>query len=123
MKLLHALALSVGVAGAALFAGPTQAATTTNQTASLRELGADGQTFYTAAQVGVSRRAFRAQCAAGQDSGVCECLAAAYAQALTPPEVDLAAAMISSKPGMTRRAMAAFTTAEAQAAARAHVEE
>lgn len=122
MKLLHVLALSAGVAGAALFAGPTQAATTTNQTASLTELGADAQTYYSEAEVGVSRRAFRAQCTTQQDAGVCECLAAAYAQTLTPPEVNLAAAMMSPKALMKTRAMNAFSTPEAREAARAHVE-
>ncbi len=84
MKLIHALALSAGIAGAALFAGPTQAATQTNQTTSLRDLGADAKTYYSDADVGVARRAFRAQCATTEDAGVCDCLAAGYSQSLTP---------------------------------------
>lgn len=123
MKFLHVIALSAGLAGAALFAGPTQAATTTNQTVSLTALGADGQSFYTEQDVATARRAFRAKCSAQEDAGVCECLAAAYAQALTPPEVNLASAMIGSRALMKTRAMRAFTTPEAQEAARAHVAE
>jgi hypothetical protein len=112
MKLIHALALSAGLAGAALFASPTLADTTTNQTASLRNLGADAKTFYSEADVGVARRAFRAKCATTEDAGVCDCLASGYSQSLTPPK-----ALMKSK------AMNAFTTPEAQEAARAHVEE
>jgi hypothetical protein len=123
MKLLHVVALSAGLAGAALFASPTQAATATNQTASLTEQGADAQTFYSESEVGVARRGFRAKCSTHEDSGVCECLAAAYAQALTPPEVNLAAAMIGPRSLMKTRAMRAFASAEAQEVARAHVEQ
>ena len=54
MKFLHVIALSAGLAGAALFAGPTQAATTTNQTVSLTALGADGQSFYTEQDVAIN---------------------------------------------------------------------
>jgi hypothetical protein len=123
MKLIHALALSAGLAGAALFASPTLADTTTNQTASLRNLGADAKTFYSEADVGVARRAFRAKCATTEDAGVCDCLASGYSQSLTPPEVNLAAAMMAPKALMKSKAMNAFTTPEAQEAARAHVEE
>lgn len=123
MKLFHVMALSAGLAGAALFAGPTQAATSTNQTVSLTELGADAKSFYSEAEVGVARRAFRTQCTAQADAGVCDCLAAVYAQTLTPPEVNLATAMLDSTGRRSAQAMRSFSTPEAQAAARSHVEE
>ncbi len=120
MKFLPILALSAGLAGAALLAGPTQAATATNQTISL---GADAQSIYTPAQVGMSRRNFRARCTTQEDAGYCECLTAVYAQTLTPPELDLASAMMSPRALMKTRAMNAFATPEARDAAVAHVEE
>lgn len=123
MKLIHALALSAGLAGAALFASPTLADTSTNQTTSLRDLGADAKTYYSDADVGVARRAFRAQCSATEDAGVCDCLAAGYSQSLTPPEVNLATAMLAPKALMKSKAMNSFSTPEAQEAARTHVEE
>lgn len=119
MKFFHILALSAGLAGAALFADPTKAATT-NQTASLSELGADAQSYYSEAEVGSARRAFRAQCSLKQDAGVCDCLAAAYAQALTPPELKLAAAIVAGRQG--QGAARSFSTPEAEAAARTHIE-
>ena len=122
MRILHVVALSAGLAGAALFTNPGQAATVTNQTAALNELGADAQSFYSAEQVGVSRRASRAKCTTLEDAGTCDCLASGYAQTLTPPEVDLAAAMLSTKARIKARAMNAFSTPEARDAARAHVE-
>ena len=123
MKILPVFALCAGLAGAALLAGPTQAATVTNQTISLSELGADAQSTYTPAQVGVSRRNFRAQCTKQEDASYCECLTAVYAQALTPPELDLASAMMSPRALMKTRAMNAFSTPEARDAAVAHVED
>jgi hypothetical protein len=123
MKLIHVVALSAGLAGATLFAGPSVAETTTNQTSSLRELGADAKTFYSETDVGEARRAFRTQCTTQKDPGACDCLAAGYAQSLTPPEVNLATSMISQKKAQKTKALKAFSTPEALEAARAHVEE
>lgn len=57
----------------------------------------DAQTSYSAEEVGIARRAFRAKCVRYQPAERCECYTAGFAQALTPPELRLATALLPSR--------------------------
>lgn len=57
----------------------------------------DAQTTYSAQEVAVARQAFRAQCVRYQPAERCECYTAGLAQALTPPELRLATALLPTR--------------------------
>jgi len=57
----------------------------------------DAQTNASAAEVGVTRRAYRAACERHQSAGFCECVAAGMAQVLMPAEMRIAARTIRER--------------------------
>ncbi len=94
MKTISCLALAVGLLAGVAFAGPEATTVAT---------GGDAQSTYSAAEVGVARRAYRAQCTRYQPADMCECLTSGFAQALSPAEVRLAAAQLSVRFGRDER--------------------
>jgi hypothetical protein len=76
--------------------------------------GADAQSAYGAAEIGVSRRAYRAQCTRFQPVDLCECLTAGYAQILSPDEVRFATAELATRFGRTEAAKATAVRALAR---------
>jgi hypothetical protein len=71
----------------------------------------DAQTAYSAQEIAVARRAFRSQCVLYQPAERCECYTAGFAQALTPPELRLATALLSTRFASTEARRARATQA------------
>lgn len=78
----------------------------------------DAQTAYSAQEVAVARRAFRAQCVRYQPAERCECYTAGFAQALTPPELRLATALLPTRFSSSETVRARATNAAMSSATR-----
>lgn len=83
----------------------------------------DAQTAYSAEEVGVARRAFRAQCVRYQPAERCECYTAGFAQALTPPELRLATALLPTRFASTEAIRARATQTAMSNASRLFADE
>lgn len=104
LKFVPILALSAGLAG---IVAPAMALDAAN----------DAQSVYSAQDVGVARRAFRAQCLRYQPADQCECYTAGFAQALSVPEMRLATALLPARFGHSEAAKARALTAANRKAA------
>lgn len=61
------------------------------------ETSNDARTVASDAEVGVARRAYRAQCSRYESASFCECVTAGVAQALSPADVRVAARTIRDR--------------------------
>ena len=57
----------------------------------------DARALASDAEVGVARRAYRAQCGRNQPAAYCECMTGAMAQALAPNDLRAAASMFAGR--------------------------
>jgi len=106
MKNLCCLTIWACVASGAALAAPTLVSPSDTSERASSLSGRDAQSVYSAAEVGVTRRAYRAQCTKHQAADLCECLTAGYAQMLTPNEMRFAAAELRVRFARTDRSRA-----------------
>ena len=80
----------------------------------------DAQSVASAADVGVTRRAYRAACERHESHGFCDCVTAGMAQVLTPAEMRIAARTIGERINAQGDAAAAPQTDTAPIGASSH---
>jgi hypothetical protein len=96
--LIAALLLGcISLAGVALAQTEAVPVTPAPQMSAPAAVASDAQSVASAAEVGVTRRAYRAACERHQAHGFCECVTAGMAQVLMPSEMRIAARTVGER--------------------------